>query len=482
MRPKNLRKYPVIAHCRGIALLTIIFTLGVVAILALMATSIIENQSTSAGRRLRSSTAFYAAGSGLMWARQKTGSLTTYDKAKFLALDKTTKKITPSKSERFTLSVVYVDSDNNRETDDKVTFIATGVADGAKGAIKRVVEVTYTVPAPPGSSALYTNTFDQPTVEDFDRFVFASLSPMAHGPGDPLVTIGSGAGGDLTGAFTHSSESGGSPGVLKVTAPTYGDARLMIHTGACIKQSQVSAGDPCGYSSCATVGQCLAREGLSIAEDTAGFVNYFIKLRVRLLIGNGFGVYFRASYQNMTDPNNIDFATLTGYVWQYDAGFGYLSPCNFSTAAPGSDGFGMFASRRIENGSERCGAGCSVFSAPSGTPSVWPIFCPENKPTTPTLPGWGWGNNNWWPNFRTVYIYVFQNKATIYLGREEISGQGSESAPELVGTIFLDSVAGLLTTGDIGFRIWSGGVAEIDYLVIYPNDTDLNPATFPGEP
>jgi hypothetical protein len=80
-----------------------------------------------------------------------------------------------------------------------------------------------------------------------------------------------------------------------------------------------------------------------------------------------------------------------------------------------------------------------------------------------------------------VYIYVYQNRATIYLGREEIAGPGTEDNPKFVGALLLDSITGFLPAGDIGFRIWSGGVAEIDYMIIYSNDSDNDPTSFPEE-
>ena len=66
------------------------------------------------------------------------------------------------------------------------------------------------------------------------------------------------------------------------------------------------------------------------------------------------------------------------------------------------------------------------------------------------------------------------------MGREEIVGVGGESDPLQTGTISLSSVGALLSTGDIGLRVWSGSVVEIDYLAVWGNDTDNNPTTFAG--
>jgi hypothetical protein len=70
--------------------------------------------------------------------------------------------------------------------------------------------------------------------------------------------------------------------------------------------------------------------------------------------------------------------------------------------------------------------------------------------------------------------------ARVYAGREEIIGVGSETSPLQVGTVRLDSAGGVFMTGGLGIRVWGGTVAELDYIMIYPNDANYTPVTFGG--
>ena len=256
---------------------------------------------------------------------------------------------------------------------------------------------------------------------------------------------------------------------------------LMIHTGSCLKWSSTGTNGLCGGATCISSTDCQVREGINILPDNAGFANYLIKMRVRLVKGLGFGAYFRATYRAANDPTQIDFARLTSYIWQYDSASGYLPPCDLNSAIPWSDGAGIFFARKVFNGSETCGAECEVFSSPNGGPTAsYPFFCPENIVSDPSIPGWAWGNTDWNGAWRTISIYVYQDKATIWVGREEIVGVGGESDPLQTGAISLSSVGALLSAGDIGLRVWSGSVVEIDYLAVWGNDTDNNPTTFVG--
>ena len=467
---------------RGLALVTIIFTLSVIAALALASVWMAGGQPVESVYAKNSTSAFYAAQSGLFWARQKTFLYTTEDKTLFNAITGRSLAVGPKGEENFVLSVLYSDPDNDPATSDKVTFTSTGFAENpGVGQISRTVEVTYTVLPPSTITPVFADSFNQLDTIAFDRFFAATISPTAHGEGVPITSVQNIPGGDEFSTFTHGAEQGGVVGMLRVEATPFGDARLMIHTGDCLRWSVTGAGSLCSGASCVSSGDCQAREGVNIAPDAAGFVNYFIKARVRLVSGFGFGLYFRSTYPGMSDPATIDFAQLTGYIWQYDPGMGYLAPCALDSAVPWSDGSGMFFSRRILNGSETCGAGCEIFSSPSGaTPPEYPFFCPENVTADPLTPGWAWGNSDWLGAWRTISVYVFQDRATVWVGREEMAGAGGESDPSLTGTLYLDSVGGLLSTGDIGLRVWSGGVVEIDYLAVWENDADHNPATFAG--
>ncbi|MBF0634470.1 MAG: hypothetical protein HQK85_07435, partial [Nitrospinae bacterium] len=250
---------------------------------------------------------------------------------------------------------------------------------------------------------------------------------------------------------------------------------------ACLKWSVTGA--PCVSSQCVSDASCQARQGMNIPVDTAGFQNYFLKVRARLTTsGGGLGIYFRAEYPNQSNPLTIDFGGLSGYIWQYDPAVGYIAPCDLSSAIFASDGMGMFFARRVFLGSETCGPECGIYAAinPLPLPDTYPFFCPENRTGLPQLDGWRWTNPDWINKWRTVYIYVYRNMARIYIGRQEITGAGSETDPLQVGTVALDSVGNVFMTGGMGIRTWGGSAAELDYIMIYPNDLNYTPATFGG--
>jgi hypothetical protein len=247
------------------------------------------------------------------------------------------------------------------------------------------------------------------------------------------------------------------------------DARFTLHTGACLKWSSVTGG--CGLGgSCVSTPTCQARTGAAIAPDASGYVNYIILLRAKLLAGPGYGVYFRANYLNQSNPDTINFGGLTGYQWAYDYYAGYFSPCSLATAIPGSDLLGLLFTRRIDNGSEVCGRSCGVYRTRAAGVVEYPFFCPENRSTAIPLPGYNWANADWVTQWRTMLIFVNQGRAEIYLGREEITGMGSEVAPTLAGVVDLLTVGTPITSGDIGVRIWGSSVMEIDRIALYPLD------------
>jgi hypothetical protein len=335
--------------------------------------------------------------------------------------------------------------------------------------------MTITVPAP-SDVAIFNDDYDQPDLTMFDQFYQAGVSSTAHGQITPYFTVGDSPDGDTSALITHSSETGGVISVLKAGASS--ELRYIISADSCVKWRTSATGDPCAFPECESRTDCQARTGIDIPIDPDGYQNYFIKMRARLSNGDGFGVYFRVSYPNQGDPNAIDFGGLTGYVWQYDYRLGYLAPCDASSAVFGNDSTGMFASRKISGGSETCAGECAVFAEtnpPAGSGS-YPFFCPENRDGLLSLNGWRWGNNNWYAKWRTVYIYVYQNRANVYLYREEIG----TSYPEHIGLIRLDSVGTMSKTGGVGLRVLQNANVEIDYIKIYFNDDDNDPVTFSG--
>ena len=212
---------------KGITLITIIFALSVIAALALASLWITESRSTESVDIIKSTSTFYAAQSGLLWARQKTIAYTTADKALFNTINGLSVTIRPNGEENFTLTVKYIDLDNDPTTSDKVTFTSTGFANksGAK-RISTTAEVSYTVAPPTSIKPVFVDTFDQPDTTQFDRFFAATTSPMAHGGGMPFTSVQNIPGGDTSDVFTHSREQGGVPGVLRMEALPFGDARL----------------------------------------------------------------------------------------------------------------------------------------------------------------------------------------------------------------------------------------------------------------
>ncbi len=383
-------------------------------------------------------------------------------------------EIAESDGSGFALSISYSDPDENRATADTVVVTSTGSSKVAvNGAHKRVVSTTITVP-PDVSGPLFSDDFDQLNVLSFDERYQIGAPANASGFMTPFTTVADAVSGDINNVFTHSSEPGGTASVLKIGGDS--EARLILSAGSCLAWSVSSDSTVCDYTACSTMPGCEKRKGVDVAPDPDGYQNYFIKLRARLVAGSGFGVYFRSSYSNEDDPYLIDFGSLTGYTWQYDSGMGYLLPCDFFTMIPGSDGSGMLLTRRVENGSELCGAECGLFTA-QASPDTYPFFCPENKANDTLIPGWQWSNADWPGEWRTVYVYVYRDTVKIYLDREEISG----GAPALIGVVALDSIASLLPTGGIGLRTWNGSVVEVDYIEIYGNDDNNDASTYLGE-
>ncbi len=460
---------------------------AMLAVLMIVAVSIFGTAAlilTQAGQKTlvetrASSASHYAALSGLEWFRQAVKSYTTSDRTVIESLNGVSMRISGgSDGPAFTLSVAYQDPDGNPATADTVTVTSEGSANPqAPSAPHRTMKMTITI-QPPNAPYL-SDHFDQPDTSTSDTYYHAGTTATAHGLITPFTTVQSMSGGDTSGAVTHSSEPGGLGSVLRIGGPD--ETRLMIHTGDCLKWSVTGA--PCSTIQCVSDAYCQARQGVNIPSDQSGYQNYFLKIRARLVSsGGGFGIYFRDSYPNQSDPLTVDFGGLSGYIWQYDPVVGYIAPCDLSTAIFASDGMGMFFARRIYLGSETCGAECGVYSSanPLPAPDTYPFFCPENRTGLPQLDGWRWANQDWVNKWRTIYIYVYQNMARVYIGREEITGQGSEADPLQVGTVTLDSVGNIFMTGGVGIRVWGGTSAELDYIMIYPNDGNYTPTTFGG--
>lgn len=459
----------------------ILAVLVIVAVSAFGAAALILTQAgqTTLVSARASNASHYAAFSGLSWFRQAIKGNTTADRALIEGLNGTPMRVSGgADGPGFTLSVTYLDPDANPATADTVIVTSAGSSDPqSPSSPRRTMKMSVTIPPP--NAPYLSDHFDQPSADIADTYYHAGTSATAHGSITPFTTVQGIAGGDISGYITHSSELGGMASVLRIGGPD--ETRLMINTDACLKWSVTGA--PCASSQCVSDASCQARQGINIPLDPAGYQNYFLKVRMRLVSpGGGLGIYFRASYPNQSNPLTIDFGGLTGYIWQYDPGVGYILPCDLSSSIFASDGMGMFFARRVYLGSETCGAECRIFSAinPLPAPDTYPFFCPENRTGLPQLDGWRWTNANWLNNWRTAYIYVYHGMARVYIGREEIVGAGSEVDPLPVGTVTLDSVGGIFMTGGMGIRVWGGSVAELDYIMIYPNDADYTPGTFGG--
>lgn len=460
---------------------------AILAVLTIVAVSVFGAAAlilTQAGQKAlvsaRASVAsHYAALSGLAWFRQSVKGYTTADRALIESFNGVSKRVSGGvDGPGFTLSVTYLDPDGNPATADTVIVTSAGSADPqSPSSPRRTMKMTISIPPP--NAAYLSDHFDQPNTATADTFYQAGTSATAHGLITPFTTIQTTPGGDTAGAVTHSSEQGGLASVLRIGGPN--ETRLMIHTGDCLKWSVTGA--QCSSALCVSDAFCQARQGINIPVDPAGYQNYFMKVRMRLVSpGGGLGIYFRVTYPNQADPLAIDFGGLSSYIWQYDPGVGYIAPCDLASAIFASDGMGMFFTRRIYLGSETCGPECRIFSSFNSLPSpdTYPFFCPENRTGLIQLDGWRWINQNWVNSWRTVYIYVYQNMARVYIGREEIVGLGSETSPLQVGTLTLDSIGGVFMTGGMGIRVWGGSVAELDYIMIYPNDLNYTPTTFGG--
>lgn len=475
VRGSSVVNMPVLRNS-GLSTIFLFFMLSAVAAMGLTAARITESSFLSSPGAMKTHENYYAALSGLQWIQQATEGYTTANKDDYLSLNNRRIDYQGALAAGFSIQIAYLDDDDDPATGDTVTVTSTGsIGDPAAAINRRVLVMTRTVPAP-GGAAIFDDEYDQPDLSLFDRFYQAGTSITPHGEITPYSTAGGSAGGDISGLLTHSSETGGAVSVLRL-----GDLlelRYIVSADSCIKWRTSPIGDPCAYQGCQNQAGCQARTGIDIPADPDGYQNYFIKMRARLLYGDGFGVYFRASYPNQNDPNAVDFGGLTGYVWQYDYGLGYLAPCDASTAVLGNDSIGMVASRKISGGSETCEGECGVFSEPNSPldSGSYPFFCPENRTGLPSLDGWRWGNNDWLNQWRTVYIYVYKNRANVYLLREE----AGLADPEHVGLIQLDSIGTMSKTGGIGIRVLKNASVEIDYFQIYLNDDDNEPATFAG--
>ncbi len=457
---------------RGLSMLAILFALLALSALGAITAVITKSAVLSSVDSGPAFDRFYVAQSGLEWFSQATDGYTTANKADYVALDGASIRIKGANGPLFKLTVQYLDTDNDPLTENSVTVTSTGYSNTsslADGETTLVMEVI----VPPGSSGvLFADEYDQPDLTKFDTsYVFGSTT-SAHGDIVPMITAGNLSGGDVFGLFTHSSEVGGVPGALR--AGGVDEVRLFITAERCLKWA-TEAGAPCDYPECENRFGCQARNGLDVPLDSGLYHNYFIKIRARLITGGGFGVYFRMTHLNDDDPYRVDFGKLSAHIWQYDTGLGYIAPCQSSTALLGNDGKGMLTTRKIKDGSEVCPVECGVFT--SQTAGVYPFFCPENKTGLPALDGWRWRNLNWLSSWRTIYIYVYRDRANVYVEREELI---PPVGPEHVASIKLDDIGGLLPTGGVGLRVWSGALVEVDYLEVYPNDDDKDPSTFTG--
>jgi len=456
---------------------TAIMALALVATgsaLGLAVLAMVGSSQTASVRVGEGYAVYYAAMSGLEWVAQATDGFTTSDKSRWLSVDNSTVMIGKT---GFTISITYSDSDNSPLTADTVNVVSTGFAGDPASSSIRVLTSMINVPAP-GQAPVFSDHYDQPDASFFDSSYQFGQATGYHGDMTPYRSANQGAGGDNDGLFTLSHEQGGSASVLKMGGS--GEVRYFIPSESCLKWRTSPDGDPCSYPECASSADCQARQGMDLAQDTDGYHNYFIKVRAKLMSGAGYGVYFRATHPNQNDPNTIDFGGISGYVFQYDSGMGYIAPCDLSTAILGSDGSGMMFTRKVSGGTETCPVECGIFNTiipppPSGS---YPFFCPENRTGQPYLDGWRWTNADWVGNWRTIYIYVYRNMADIYLDREQTNGPSIES----VGKVQLDGVGSELKTGGVGLRVWDSSQVFIDYIRVYPNDDNKTPATFTGDP
>lgn len=457
----------------GFSAAATVFIMAAVAALALAAAMITHGRAISAAGTGAGAAAYHAAQSGLEWASQATAGYTTADRAGYLGLDGTAMEYAGAGGPSFTLAVAYADPDNDPATEDTVTIVSTGYPGaGGPGDTARIVRITRPVP-PQSQTPLFADHYDQATTAFFDEnYQFGAVAP-SHGGGTPFTTAAGAVGGDMAGYFTLPEEPGGTPSVLEMSGAA--EARYYVSPSACFKWNSSGAGDPCAYAGCVNAPGCQARKGMGLATDSAGYHNYFVKTRVRLIQGAGFGIYFRASYAGEGDPNNVDFASLSAYVWQYDTGLGYIAPCDMTTAVFGSDGSGTLAARKVNAGSETCPGECGLYGAAG--PGGYPFFCPENRTGLPELDGWQWAGPEWYGAWRVVYLYVYRNTAKVYVEREE-AGAG----PEPVGVIDLESLGSPLKTGGVGFRAFGGAGVQMDYVRVYPNDGNHDPSTFSGSP
>ena len=399
-----------------------------------------------------------------------TENYTTADRERWLALDGTALDLAGTGGPRFSVAINYSDLDGDSATADSVTVTVTG-SPGAGGLESRTIQAMFTAP-PPGEPLLFEDHFEG-AMAGFDQTYLAGSPAGAHGGIVPYTTGGTAPGGDADDLFTLAEETGGSPSVLVMGGE--GEARFTLFSGECLKWSVTPGTDPCGYPECESRNECLARTGFNAPLDGEGYQNYFIKARVRLNYGSGYGIYFRSGYANEADPAAIDFGSLSGYVWQYDTALGYLAPCSLASAVFGADGVGMLAARKVDGGSETCADECGVYSSPAG--GAYPFFCPENRTGQDLLSGWRWNNADWYAGWNLIYLYVYKGSAAVYVERE---GQGA--GPELAGTVNLGAIGTPRAAGSIGVRVFGGARIELDYLRVYGNDSNRDPSTFAGAP
>lgn len=454
----------------GLSALTVSLMLLVLAGLGAAIAGLAAGGAAPSVSARRGLAAWYAARAGVAWAAQMTENYTTADRERWLALAGTTLELAGTGGPRCTVSVNYSDPDGDSATADSVTVSVTGLP-GVGGVESRTLRAVFTAP-PPGEALLFEDHFEG-AMAGFDQRYLAGASASAHGGIVPYTTGGTAPGGDVDGLFTLSEETGGSPSILVMGGE--GEARFTLFSGECLKWSATPGADPCAYPECESRGECRAREGFKAPLDEEGYQNYFIKARVRLNFGSGYGIYFRSGYADENDPALIDFGSLSGYAWQYDAALGYLAPCDLASAVFGADGVGMLAARKIHGGSETCADECGVYASPSG--GAYPFFCPENRTGLEQLSGWRWNNADWYAGWNVIYLYVYKGTAKIYVERE-----GLGAGPELAGTVDLGAIGTTRAAGSLGVRVFGGARIELDYLRVYGNDANHDPSTFAGAP
>lgn len=299
--------------------------------------------------------------------------------------------------------------------------------------------------------------------------------------------------------------------------------KIYWENGGLVIQSNVAAPifafGASGDEAAESIRLMIEEDALGIELDSEGYQNYLIKTRFKIqprggalfdfdrlyaLYGStlGFGVYFRAGRARARIDEGTGGA-VKGLLWLYDPSAARETqtdrdafwPCEnyfarYASANGGAelnDEFGMihFAGAhgldQIDSGLE-AGAYDELTQLARSTARydarLSARFCPENFIEPRELAngdqtsggGWEWDNNDWFGEWRTLYLIVHRNGARFYLD-VEAPDRAKRKKPQRALARFELKTQGAIDAmrhGGVGIIVWRGAIARIGSFRVYP--------------